>query len=47
MFPLIFHPLHELLEALLAADVVKEGIVFHKNWIKDLVWTPNAQLKAN
>lgn len=28
MLPLVLHSLHELLEPLLAADVVEEGVVF-------------------
>jgi hypothetical protein len=47
MLPFVFYPLQELLEALVAAEVCEEGIVFHKNLIKYLVETPDAQLKAN
>jgi hypothetical protein len=28
MLPFVFHPLHELLEELLAADIGKIGIIF-------------------
>jgi len=35
MLPFVFYPLHELFEALLAADVNEEGIVFHKKRIID------------
>jgi hypothetical protein len=35
MFPLVLHPLHELLESLLAVDVGQEGIFLCQQGIVD------------
>jgi hypothetical protein len=35
MLPFVFDPLHELLEALFAAEVLEEGIVLVEKWAID------------
>jgi hypothetical protein len=35
MLPFVFNPLHELLEALLAADVLEEGVVLIEKSVID------------
>jgi len=35
MLPFVFDPLHELLEAFFAADVLEEGVVLVEKWVID------------
>jgi hypothetical protein len=35
MLPFVFDPLHELLEALFAAEVLEEGVILIEKWVID------------